>query len=138
MTLKRLNFKPTLEFKAACEACCKNFIVESKPAVKLLMAIMHVIPFACMAAEFWYSSVRFYLRQYWVFNLLSIGYIGVNLLQSFFSKDSRTLYPCLDWHRRPDIAAVVAIVLLIVQFGVFALLRWLSNQKIKNNFVFVT
>ena len=80
MTLKNLLYKPTPEFVAECESCCKDYIVESNATTKLFMGLMHVIPFSCMVAEFCHSSVRFYYKHYWLFCLLSIEYIGINLL----------------------------------------------------------
>ena len=80
---------------------------------------MHLVPCACMLAEFSFNSIHFYWRHYLIFVFLSVGYLGVNLLQSFRSKDKSAIYPCLDWHRRPDIAAVVVVAFLALECGVY-------------------
>lgn len=65
---------------------------------------------------------------------LAIGYVGVNLLQSFLSKDAMTVYPSVDWHRRPEVAAVVVVVFLFLEYVVFVLLVRLTNRKLKRRF----
>jgi len=99
-----------------------------------VLGAMHLVPFVLMAIEFFINGINFYWRHYFLFITLSIGYLGVNLLQSFLSKDKSAIYPCLDWHRRPDIASVVVIAFLILEFFIFWLLIRLTNIKLKKNF----
>lgn len=95
---------------------------------------MHIVPFGFISVEFAMNGINFYWRHYLIFLALSIGYLGVNLLQSFLSKEKSAIYPCLDWHRRPDIASAVVIAFLIVEFLVFWLLTKLTSIKLARNF----
>jgi hypothetical protein len=134
MTTKNYIFPPTPDFLAQCEACCKNFIVNKNALTEVIIGLMHIVPFGFMSGEFAMNGINFYWRHYLIFVSLSIGYLGVNLLQSFLSKDKSAIYPCLDWHRRPDIASAVVVAFLIVECLVFWLLIKLTSIKLARNF----
>ena len=101
----------------------------------VVLGAMHVVPCVFMAIEFFKNGIHFYWRHYFLFFALSVGYLGVNLLQSFLSKDKSAIYPCLDWHRRPDVAAGVVVAFILLEFFVFWILVRLTNIKLKKSFL---
>ena len=102
------------------------------------MGVMHIVPFCLIAYDFSMSGINIYKSHFFLFLVLSLGYLGINLLQSFFSKDSRTIYACLDWHRRPDIAAAVVAAFIVLELLIYVGIFKLTDRKLSKHFRIIT
>lgn len=95
---------------------------------------MHVIPFCFLAVEFSLSTFNFYRRHIVLWLILVICYVGVNLLQTFTKKIKDSIYPCVDWHRRPELAGVLVFVFLGLTYIVYIQIVRITNRKLQKSF----
>jgi hypothetical protein len=80
MTTKNYIFPPTPEFIKSCNDCCSKWVINKKGVVYFVMGLMHSLPFIGVTIDMCFSSFNFYWRHLVLFMILSIGYLGVNLM----------------------------------------------------------